>query len=89
LFTGGDETIKGCATYSFNDVNLFDGCTDSLNSAQRPIAVLRWYHTVLTLAKGSTRVLGRRVDPQTPTPRLRVTTCCSCSTVPACLRSLA
>lgn len=66
LLTGGDKTINGVRNYSVNDVNLFDWRTNSLYSAQQPMAFLRWYPTVLTLANGSTLVLGGRVDPQTP-----------------------
>lgn len=66
ILTGGDKTINGVRNFSINDVNLFDWRSNSLYSAQQPMSFLRWYPTVLTLASGSTLVLGGRIDPQTP-----------------------
>ena len=54
LLTGGDRTVNGERNYSINDVNLFDWRTNALYSAQQPMAQLRWYPTVLTLASGDT-----------------------------------
>lgn len=66
LLTGGDKTVNGTRNYSVNDVNLFDWRTSSLYSAQQPMAFLRWYPSVLTLASGETLVVGGRADPNTP-----------------------
>ncbi len=66
LLTGGDRTINGVRNYSINDVNLFDWRSNALYSAQAPMAFLRWYPTVLTLANGSTLVLGGRQTPAVP-----------------------
>lgn len=66
ILTGGDKTINGVRNFSINDVNFFDWRSNSLYSAQQPMSFLRWYPTVLTLASGSTLVLGGRIDPQTP-----------------------
>lgn len=74
LLTGGDKTLNGVRNYSVNDVNLFDWRSNSLYSAQQPMSFLRWYPTVLTLANGSTLVLGGRIDPQTPAPTPEVYT---------------
>jgi len=64
LLTGGDRTVNGVRNYSINDVNLFDWRSNALYSAQAPMAFLRWYPTVLTLANGSTLVLGGRQTPE-------------------------
>lgn len=64
LLTGGDLTVNGVRNYSINDVNLFDWRSNALYSAQAPMAFLRWYPTVLTLANGSTLVLGGRQTPE-------------------------
>lgn len=64
LLTGGDRTVDGVRNYSINDVNLFDWRSNALYSAQAPMAFLRWYPTVLTLANGSTLVLGGRQTPE-------------------------
>jgi hypothetical protein len=74
ILTGGDKTINGVRNFSINDVNLFDWRSNSLYSAQQPMSFLRWYPTVLTLASGSTLVLGGRIDPQTPAPTPEVYT---------------
>lgn len=66
LLTGGDRTVNGVRNYSINDVNLFDWRSNALYSAQAPMAFLRWYPTVLTLANGSTLVLGGRQTPAVP-----------------------
>ncbi len=66
LLTGGDKTVNGVRNYSVNDVNLFDARTNSLYSAQQPMAFLRWYPSVLTTAAGDVLVLGGRADPNTP-----------------------
>src|SRR3989344_1345148 len=49
---------------TINDVNLFDWRSNALYSAQAPMAFLRWYPTVLTLANGSVLVLGGRQTPE-------------------------
>lgn len=64
LLTGGDRTVNGVRNYSINDVNLFDWRSNALYSAQAPMAFLRWYPTVLTLANGSVLVLGGRQTPE-------------------------
>lgn len=68
LLTGGDRTVNGERNYSINDVNLFDWRTNALYSAQQPMAQLRWYPTVLTLASGDTLVLGGRSAPDAYVP---------------------
>lgn len=74
LLTGGDKTVGGVRNYSINDVNLFDWRSNSLYSAQQPMAFLRWYPTVLTTAAGEVLVLGGRADPNTPAPTPEVYT---------------
>ncbi|MBT9608425.1 MAG: DUF1929 domain-containing protein [Aquabacterium sp.] len=74
LLTGGDKIVNGVRNYSVNDVNLFDWRTNSLYSAQQPMAFLRWYPTVLTTAAGEVLVLGGRADPNTPAPTPEVYT---------------
>mgnify|MGYP000882058472 CR=1 FL=1 len=64
LLTGGDRTVNGVRNYSINDVNLFDWRSNALYSAPAPMAFLRWYPTVLTLANGSVLVLGGRQTPE-------------------------
>ena len=72
LLTGGDRTFNGVRNYSSNDVNLFDWRSNALYSAQQPMAQLRWYPTVVTLASGDTLVLGGRSAPDAyaPTPEV-------------------
>ena len=72
LLTGGDRTLNGVRNYSSNDVNLFDWRSNALYSAQQPMAQLRWYPTVVTLASGDTLVLGGRSAPDAyvPTPEV-------------------
>ena len=74
LLTGGDKTVNGVRNYSINDVNLFDWRSNSLYSAQQPMASLRWYPTVLTTAAGEVLVLGGRADPNTSSPTPEVYT---------------
>jgi hypothetical protein len=74
LLTGGDKTVNNVRNFSVNDVNLFDYRSTALYSAQQPMAMLRWYPTVLTTAAGEVLVLGGRADPLTPAPTPEVYT---------------
>jgi hypothetical protein len=74
LLTGGDKIVNNVRNFSVNDVNLFDYRSTALYSAQQPMAMLRWYPTVLTTAAGEVLVLGGRADPLTPAPTPEVYT---------------
>lgn len=65
LLVGGDARVNGKRNYANRDVNTFDPTSNSLVSAS-PMALKRWYASVVTLGNGEQVVLGGRNDMKFP-----------------------
>jgi hypothetical protein len=73
FITGGDLTVNGVRNFSTADANIFDPATNTL-ARIAPMALPRWYPTVVPLPNGELAVLGGRKtrDPiiGEPTPEV-------------------